>query len=153
MILHFNILPTMIEAKNLAKLQELQDAYNESGKMPFKTSFLVLRSKQDDFMAYFHDANKQPTLKETVEWMEETDNLSFPGHVSLMQGIKARYDEKFHAELDVVIPEVLDAFVNRFDFIGKLQKEHPELVELLMKKAEEMEAAGIDIKPPSVKIK
>lgn len=109
-------IPTMVEAKNLGQLNHLKDIYNKAktdGELSFCTDFWVLRSKDNDFLAYFHDASKKPNLKETVEWMEKTDNLSFPGNVSISKGIMNRYDEKFQQELKPVISEVMDEYLER----------------------------------------
>src|SRR5579875_733792 len=111
-------IPTMIEANNLEQLNELKTMYQTAktnGEITFDTAFMVLRSKENDFLAYFHDASKTPTIKETVKWMQDTQNLSFPGHVSLKTGITQRYDEKFHTELETVIPEVFDEWLARMD--------------------------------------
>lgn len=130
---HLVEIPTMIEAKTLAKLEEIKKEYNEqkaNGNLTFDTDFLVLRSKHNDFLAYFHDAKKTPSIKETVEWMEETDNLTFPGNVSIKEGIKNRYDEKYHDELNVVIPEVMDDFIKRLKTMSDLA-ENLELMDLI----------------------
>jgi hypothetical protein len=119
-------IPTMIEVQNLAQLEEFKITYNEVKN----TDYVVLRNEQGNILAYFHDANKKPTIEETVEWMQETDNLTFPGNVSIMQGIKDRYDVKFHSELDVVVPKVMDAYIERMDMMGRLAQD-PEFMELV----------------------
>lgn len=127
-------IPTMIEANNLEELNELKNMYDtakKNGEFPLDISFMVLRSKENDFLAYFHDANKIPTIKETVEWMQDTDNLSFPGNVSLERGIMERYDQKFHSELKTVIKEVFDAWLKRMDEMGDLMEKHPDLINQL----------------------
>jgi hypothetical protein len=127
-------IPTMIEASNLDQLNELKNMYQtnkENGEITFDTAFMVLRSKENDFLAYFHDASKNPTIKETVEWMQDTDNLTFPGNVSLQAGITQRYDEKFHNELKTVIPEVFDAWLARMDKLGEIMEKNPNLISQL----------------------
>jgi len=124
-------IPTMIEASDLNELKNMYDIAKKNGEIPCDISFMVLRSKENDFLAYFHDASKTPTIKETVEWMQDTDNLSFPGNVSLQQGIIERYDQKFHDELKTVIKEVFDEWLERMDTIGEIMDENPDLINRL----------------------
>jgi hypothetical protein len=127
-------IPTMIEANNLEQLNELKKTYNlakENGQLEFNADFMLLRSKENDFLAYFHDASKTPTIKETVKWMQDTDNLSFPGNVSLERGIMERYDPKFHNELKIVIKEVFDEWLERMDRMEDIMEKHPDLLSKL----------------------